>query len=227
MKRMKSIFKKTLCLMLVCLTILSIAAPSFAYSAQDATRDPNIVGEYKKASSWSKWSGWTSAKLVESKINTRIFTGSPWILETDVEAHTCYVRKDGIVDTFYNPVVALFKIGGGYQKNPVTMYRFRVRVLHWVNKEYLSVPVSLMTNNPSKASFYTDLNIISAEANFSYCYNKCLEQLKGEVIKAIHFAGFSMTPSYIGSACTQVYNLHDTCKSINSNIESICRMQIR
>jgi hypothetical protein len=167
---------------LVCITLLGLAVPGYAYPASAYAGDPYIKGQYKcmtetkYSSGWSSWSSWTLNKLTTQTINYKKFNGEPIVAETQVKTRTVYIRYNGKVDTVYN----IFVGKDGYREK-ATQYRFRTRILYWHNSKDLPTGLKLPLNNTSKAELYNELNYLRIMANFKFGYSWAVDQLKGEL----------------------------------------------
>lgn len=211
--------KRLVCMALVCLTLMGLAIPGYAYSYNPYGSDPNIVGSYREAGKWSSWSSWTFNKLESEKINKNVFTGEPYVVEVQVKTRTCFIRKDGTVDTKYNILVGWFGRSGGYRET-ATQYCFRTRILYWHNTKPLPTGMQLLNYSTKQAELYNDLNTIRTLRGFISGYEWCRSQLEGEVRAAV----ISGIPGKVGKVISMYYDMQDVVensKTLKKLIESI------
>lgn len=207
MKRINKTVKRLVCMTLILASLLGFAVPGNAASAKNSWGDANIVGEYREDGDWSSWSSWTLNVLVSKKLKRTEFTGKPYVAETEVRSRTCYIRKDGKIDTIWNIFVAL---SGGYRET-TKQYRFRTRILYWHNDTDLPTGLAALAYGEKRATLYNELNLIRYYRSFLWGYSWAVGQLKSEV----HSIVVSTFPSYI----KQTYDVYSLAQSSKTMVE--------
>ncbi len=208
---MKSkLLKKALVLFVLCLvTLSSLSICSIAADYNSYSNDKNIVGEYKPGTSWSEWSDWTFNKLETRTPNKKQFQG-PYAIEIEIGTRSCWIRKNGKVDTIFNPFVF---ITGGYRSNAkVTQYKFRVRILYWVNSKALPTGLALLNIPESKANLYNELFILRTFRGLQSGFEWAREELKGYLIGEV--IGF--IPGTVGTIISYTYNVYDIAQKLKT-----------
>lgn len=196
------LMKKLICMALACITLLGIAIPTNAYSTSN---DPYIKGRYKAADSWSGWSSWTLNQLESDSLNEKKFTGQIVEEKIQIQTRTCYIRKDGTIDNVYNIIVGL---RGGYQRT-AKQYRFRTRIMYWVNSEALPTGMQLLNCDEKQKELYIDMEIARIHGSIMFGKEWAAEQLAGEV------AGLAVCglPKNIRGFTVKCYNLSQLADS--------------
>ena len=200
--------KRLLCMVLACIALLSVVVPANAVSGSN---DPNIAGSYKVLLPWDSWSPWTFNKLENNSVNKKQFAGKSVIAETEVRTRTCYIRKDGTVDNYYNIAVGWFGKSGGYRET-VKQYSYRTRILYWFNTKHIPTGTALLNYSDEKQALYQELFALQTLGMMHAGYDWCHDQLKGEVNNVV----ISAIPKKVGNVVSKIYNVYELANGCGS-----------